>query len=105
MKITFQILAILLFNLIVIGKLFIFNKKSALVVDKYVMFTTIILTFYCICSFLFIFNVNFLSKLFYLFFGLSPFLIGKLITYKTRDFYTYLQLIIFLFSGIFVRYL
>ncbi len=104
MKILFEVLAIVLFNLILIGKLFIFTKKKAVFVDKYVVFITFILLGYCLCAFSMVFYGDLMNKLFFLFFGFSPFLIGKLITYKTINFYTYLQLSLFLFSGLYAVY-
>jgi len=104
MKILFEALAIILFNLILVGKLFIFTKKKAVFVDKYVVFITFMLLGYCLCSFCLVFEGTFLNKLFFLFFGFSPFLIGKLITYRTINFYTYLQLFLFLFSGFYSVY-
>lgn len=104
LKITFQILTILLFNLLLIGKLFIFGRKKSTVVDKYVAFITFILGGYCINAILLLFEGTILNKLFFLLFAASPFIIGKLISYKTINFYTNLQLFVILFSGFYSIY-
>lgn len=104
MNILFEILAILIFNLLLFGKLFVFNKKNPVIIGNYVAFITFLLGLYCLVSIYFVFKAPFSCKLFYLFFALSPFLIGKLATYKTLTIYANLQLFIILFSGFYTIY-
>ncbi len=104
MKLFFEILALFLFNLFFIGKLFIFNKKKPRIVSYYVAFTTFVLVLYCVFAFLLIIKCDFINKLFFLFFAVSPFIIGRLITFKTLNFYTNLQMFCILLSGFYSIY-
>lgn len=99
MKIIFEILALVLFNLLLIGKICVFNKKQPRFVSKYVAFVTFLLVLYCICAIIMILQGSFVNKLFFLFFAVSPFVIGRLISFRTLNFYTNLQLLTIILSG------
>lgn len=98
------IVAALLFVLsVVIGKLFIFNKKDASFISDYCAGMAIVLGAYVFLSLAFVFIFpDVFSKGLMFFFAMSPFLIGLVATYNTEKLFTVLQLLIILGSVVYI---
>ena len=90
----------ILFSLsIIVGKIFIFKMKDTMFVSNYIVLIAVFLGAYSLIGLFLIFKVPFLYfKLFFLFVALSPFLLGQIASYKTEKIFTFLQVIIVLFS-------
>ena len=69
MKIIFEIVVLILFNFLLLGKLFVFNGKNKVFVGNYIAFVTIILGCYSIMCFFLLFTVDIFSKVIFLLFG------------------------------------
>ncbi len=88
--------------LIIIQKLFSKKLKNT----YFAAIIAVFLFFYIIEAF---FAVIFLNNYFYefimLLFAISPFLIGKAVSYKTETFFSILQIISIIISAVFVYYI
>ena len=92
-KSLFLVFSILLALFLLIYKLFICRLKRTPKISLYVsgiagmMLCYILSAIMCV-----IFEQGILNKILYIFFGLSPFLIGKFATYKNESFFSYIQI-------------
>ena len=90
----FMFTALILAGLILLQKLYICNLKDNMKKSVYVTYIACFLILYILLAFaLFILMPVMIHKIIILFFGLSPFIIGKLVTYKKENFYSAIQII------------
>ena len=102
-KLMFCTVSLIAFGLIVFGKLFVFKKKDAIFVSDYTSSIALFFSLFVILSIVGLFLTPSIYKsLAFLFFALSPFLIGLVAKYETEKYFTLLQLFIFILSVVFV---
>ena len=99
----FIIISIILFVLLLTGKLYFYNHKNRFIKEKSVAISTIALVFYILSALINVFTADVFAKPIMFLCAVSPFIIGHFATYKKLTFYTVLQLIIILI-GIFFIY-
>lgn len=99
----FVAISAILFVLISYGKLFVFYKKDAIFVSDYTSSIALFMLLYVLSALLgaFIYPAVIL-KLVFLFFALSPFLLGFFAKYETEKYFTLVQLFVFIISAGFV---
>ena len=100
LKVLFITASIALALLLSIYKLFICKHKQSAKISEFVSLMTGILLIYVIISIIYGIVINgFLNKILLLFLGLSPFIIGKFVTYENEKLYSWLQITV-VFIGI-----
>ena len=87
---------IILFFLLLTGKLYFYNHKNRFIREKSVTADTIIMTIYVFLAVINVFTANISVKPIMLLCAVSPFLIGHFATYEKLTFYTILQLVVIL---------
>ena len=94
LKIGFILFGILLFSLLCIYKLFVEKKNRTEKTAVYVSFMGAVLLLYVLSGILFaIFAPAFLAKVIIGIFAVSPFIIGKVVTYNKEGFYSFIQIL------------
>ncbi len=101
---VFLVITALLFLLILLGNLFIFDKKHPVIVGRYATVITVFIVLYCISAFFLLFKGGAVNRLVIGFLLLSPFIIGKLVTYKTIKIFTFVQLLVLVLGYGYVYY-
>ncbi len=104
LKIMFIIISLLAASTIVIGKLFIFGRQKPVIVGNYAASVGAILGLYSILAIAMMTQGGYLDKLVMLIFALSPYLIGKIVTYRSIKLFTLMQIILLILSALFVIY-
>ena len=102
LKIMFIIISLLAASTIVIGKLFIFGRQKPVIVGNYAASVGAILGLYSILAIAMMTQGGYLDKLVMLIFALSPYLIGKIVTYRSIKLFTLMQIILLMLSALFV---
>ena len=92
---------IILFFLLLSGKLYFYNHKNRFIKEKSVATGAIVMTIYVFLAIINIFTANISTKPIMLLCAVSPFVIGHFATYEKLTFYTILQLLVIL-MGIFL---
>ena len=97
----FYIISGLLFIVLLLGhKFYIKNQKDNIKISNYVAAMGFSLAFYVVLGL--ILSIFSRFHIIMLLFALSPFIIGKFATYKTKNIFAYIQVICMLISLIFV---
>ncbi len=104
LKMFFEITAIFTAFSILIGKIFIFGKQKPTFVGNYAAFVGALMGFYTIMCIVMLIKGDYLDKAVMLFFATSPYLIGKITTYKNLNFFTIVQIFTLIFSAIYSIY-
>lgn len=101
LKIIFISISTLLILTIATGKFFIFNCKNSKHLTQCGLIMAILFALYSICALLLTFFTGRISyKIILILFAISPYIIGKLTTYKSLNLSTIIQLLILL-TGMF----
>lgn len=102
LELVFLIVSILLFLNILLGKMFVFGRTNSIAISKCGVLMGMLFLFYSLSAFSFvIFDSVLTHKVIMFLLGLSPFIIGKLTTYKTINVYSIIQLFVILSGLIF----
>lgn len=93
----------ILFVLITFGKLFVFYKKDAEFVSDYTSSIALFMVLYVLSSLVgAVIYAGLFTKLIFILFALSPFLLGFFAKYETEKYFTVMQLFVFILSAGFV---
>lgn len=102
-KSLFILITTILFTLIMYGKLFVFHKKDAVFVSDYTSFIAYFLTAFVILSAVgAVFAHITWIRLVFLGLAVSPFALGYFAKYETEKYFTVFQLILLVFSVVFM---
>lgn len=104
LKIIFVISALLTANAIIIGKLFVFNRQKPVFVGNYAASIGALFGGYSIIALMMMTVGGLFDKLIMLAFSISPYLIGKITTYKNISFFTFFQVVLLFLSALYVIY-
>jgi hypothetical protein len=96
MTMIFEILSILVFLSLSIGKMFFFNHENIFVKEKSLAITIMLFVLYTVFCIVSLFFVSIPAKIILVLCGISPFIIGHFATYKKLNYYTMLQLMVIL---------
>lgn len=104
LKMFFEISAVLTAVTILIGKLFIFDKQKPTFVGNYTAFVGALIGVYTIMCITMLVKGDYFDKAVMLFFAVSPYLIGKITTYKNLNFFTTVQIFTLILSALYSIY-
>lgn len=96
MTLTFIVLSVLTALSFVLGKLFFYNHENKFIREKSITISVIIMSIYCVFSIVGMFFASIPAKPIMVFCGFSPFIIGHFATYKRLNYYSVMQLLIFI---------
>lgn len=102
MKYIFLVSAITFFLMLLLGKLFVFRNNTPNFVANYSVVLALIIVIYSISVFAFVFARGFFNVFVITFIAFSPFIIGKITSYKTLGVSTVVQLLTILGSILYV---
>lgn len=104
LKIIFVISALLAVSSIVLGKLFVFGRQKPVFVGNYAASVGALLGFYSIMAIAMITQGGYIDKLVMFIFALSPYLIGRITTYRNINFFTMVQILTLILSALYAIY-
>lgn|SRR5574344_404114 len=103
LKHIFEAIALILMSFIIVGKFWVFKIKNIMISSNFVAAIAALFGIYSLLCLLLMFSTPDLKiKLIMLVFGSSPFLIGKMATYKLETFFTVCQVLFVFLSLAFV---
>ena len=99
LNLIFIVLACLFATTLVLGKLFVFKFKDTMFVSNYVAMLAIFMGLYCLSGAILMFVTPYIKfKLMLMFFSLSPFVLGRIATYKTERIFSIIQILLVIMS-------
>lgn len=104
LKTIFIVSAILAAVSIVIGKIFVFGRQKPVFTGNYAAAVAAVIGVYSILAFAMLTQGGYFDKLAMLLFALSPYLIGRITTYRNINFFTMVQVIVLILSAFYAFY-